>query len=586
MNGRIRLVSLFLGIGVLIVISRLFFWQFIKGGEFSSLAQSQYLRGEELKAKRGPIYTWDGQPIVLSSLAWTVWAEPPKFNKDLGEIADLLAKVLAWDRLEVATESAEIENLIDEEEDRIYRLISRENARWVLLREKINELQKQEIERLGIQGIGFSQGEVRMYPEGSMAASILGFVGKNKSGGDQGYFGLEGFYDLTLSGKPGYKREERDARGNPIPFGLFSELLPVHGLSLITFIDRTVQYTIEQALAGGIEKYGAKSGSVIVMRPTGEIIGMASSPTYDPVRYKTADSSLFRNPAVADSFEPGSIFKPLVMASALDAGVVDLDTKCDICEGPVKIDKYLIKTWNGKYYKDATMTDVIVRSNNIGMVFVTRRLGSDRLWDYLDKFGLGKLTGVDLQEEANPALRERGSWNDVDLATASFGQGVAVTPIQFIRAFSALANKGFLPQPRLVAKLKGDGWEQEIKPKKEESVVSQEIITKITEMLVAAVEEGEAKWAKPVGFRIAGKTGTAQIPIAGHYDTDKTITSFVGFAPAPPSSGAGPADNPKFVMLVTLREPTSSPWGSETAAPLWFSIARDLFPYFGIQPSQ
>ena len=571
------MVSLLLGIGVLVVISRLFFWQFVKGGELSSLARSQYLRGEELKAKRGSIYAWDGQPIVLSSLAWTVWGEPPKFNKDLGEIANLLAKVLAWNQIEVATESAEIESIVDEEEDRVYRLISRENARWVLLREKINELQKQEIERLGIQGIGFSQDEARMYPEGSMAASILGFVGKNKSGGDEGYFGLEGFYDLTLSGKPGYKREERDTRGNPIPFGLFSELLPVHGLSLITFIDRTVQYTIEQALAGGIEKYGAKSGSVIVMRPTGEIIGMASFPTYEPARYKTADSSIFRNPAVADSFEPGSIFKPLVMASAFDAGVVDLDTKCDICDGPVKIDKYLIKTWNGKYYKDAMMTDVIVRSNNIGMVFVTRRLGSDRLWDYLDKFGLGKLTGVDLQEEAKPALRERGSWNDVDLATASFGQGVAVTPIQFIRAFAALANKGFLPQLRLVAKLKGDSWEQEIKPSKEESVVSQETTTKITEMLVTAVEDGEAKWAKPVGFLVAGKTGTAQIPISGHYDTDKTIASFVGFAPA---------DNPKFVMLVTLREPTSSPWGSETAAPLWFSIAKDLFPYFAIQPSQ
>jgi cell division protein FtsI/penicillin-binding protein 2 len=214
------------------------------------------------------------------------------------------------------------------------------------------------------------------------------------------------------------------------------------------------------------------------------------------------------------------------------------------------------------------MTDVIVHSDNVGMTFIGQKLGADPLFDYLDKFGIGKPTGIDLQGEASPRLREKGTWNIVDLATASFGQGIAVTPIQVVRAVSAIANDGVLVTPRVVATTKAP---------QSQRVISVESADQITAMMAEAASRGEAQWTNLKGFKVAGKTGTAQIPIAGHYDEEKTNASFIGFAPY---------DKPKFVMLVTIREPESSPWASETAAPLWYSIAKDIFPYLGIQPEK
>ncbi|MGD0523108.1 MAG: penicillin-binding transpeptidase domain-containing protein, partial [Candidatus Microgenomates bacterium] len=219
--------------------------------------------------------------------------------------------------------------------------------------------------------------------------------------------------------------------------------------------------------------------------------------------------------------------------------------------------------------------DVIVHSDNVGMAFVSQKMGADMLYDYLDKFGIGKLTGIDLQGEVTPKLRERGTWNVVDLATASFGQGIAVTPIQMTKAVSIIANGGFEVTPQVVASLKGDTWESDIKPKIGKRIVSDQAVKEITAMMVDAAKNGEAKWTYINGFNIAGKTGTAQIPIAGHYDATNTMASYIGFAPA---------DDPKFVMLVILNEPKSSIWASETAAPLWYDIARQLFVFLGVQP--
>ncbi|MEK7112039.1 MAG: penicillin-binding protein 2, partial [Patescibacteria group bacterium] len=410
----------------------------------------------------------------------------------------------------------------------------------------------------------------------SSAAHLLGFVGKDEEGGDLGYFGLEGYYNLALSGKPGFESLEKDAQGTPILLGDTSEILAINGVDLLTNIDKAVQRSLEKRLLEGMERYGASGGTAIVMNPTnGAILGMSSFPSYDPKNYFKFGDSFFKNPAVSDTFEPGSVFKVLIMAAALDAGAVEPDTVCEICAGPLKVDKYFIETWNKEYRPDSTMLDVIVHSDNVGMAFVGQKIGADTLYDYLDKFGIGSATGIDLQGESSPLLRERGTWNIVDLATASFGQGVAVTPIQMIKAVGIIANGGKVVKPQVVDKLLGEGWEEDIKPEIGERVISQETVAEITAMMVEAARNGEAKWTHLRGFSVAGKTGTAQIPIAGHYDDEKTIASFIGFAPAV---------NPKFIMLVTLKEPQTSPWASETAAPLWYSIARDLFPYFGIQP--
>lgn len=562
-----------------VLILRLGYWQIVKSGELAKIARSQHLTSEQFIAPRGSILANDLSPLVTSKIAWQMFAEPIKINRDKSEIARLLTEVLAEEKIiKDASQEAKLISTLNEEE-RIKKLLN-SGKKWILLQEGISDKGKEAIEKFKMEGIGFNKQDARFYPEGTMSAHLLGFLGKDE-GGERGYFGLEGFYDVTLSGKGGIRKSERDVRGNPIPFGAFSEILPTPGLDVVTSLDRTVQYIIEKHLARGIEKYGAKSGSVVVMRPQGEILAMASLPNYDPANYRETDENLFKNSVVADSFEPGSVFKVLVMAAALDSQIIEPDTKCDSCSGQVRIDKYSIHTWDDKYYPDTTMTEVIVHSDNVGMVFVGGKLGQEKMWEYLDRFGIGRLTGIDLEEEASPILRERGKWGLVDVATASFGQGVAITPIQLVRAVAAIANKGILPVPQIGQKLKSSSWEQELKVKEEGRVIREEAAREITEMMMAAVKSGEAKWAAPRGFKIAGKTGTAQIPIAGHYDPEKTIASFIGFAPA-----LGEAEGPQFVMLVSLREPTSSPFGSETAAPLWFSIAKDLFPYFGISPSE
>jgi cell division protein FtsI/penicillin-binding protein 2 len=266
------------------------------------------------------------------------------------------------------------------------------------------------------------------------------------------------------------------------------------------------------------------------------------------------------------------------MASGLDSEVVKPETKCPICSGPIEIGGYEIKTWNDKYYKDITMIETVRLSDNTGMVFVGKSLGLDKMISYLSKFGIGEATGVDLQGETAAPLHPRNSWYPIDLATTSFGQGISVTPMQLLSAFSALANDGKRMEPHLVLKIiTAEGQEIDIKPKVLSTAISSGTAKAMAEILVNAVNFGEAKWARVKGYRIAGKTGTAQIPIAGHYDPNKTIASFIGFAPA---------DNPKFSMLVIVNQPTTSIYGADTAAPVFFDIARDLFAYYGIPPSE
>lgn len=568
MGTRLKIIALGFFLLFALLTVRLFFWQIIRGRELGNAAKGQYETGGQLSAPRGNILSSDGDPLAARAEGYLVYAEIPHLKDDPKVIAERLAPLFVIDPNDRAALLVEI--------DRITNLLSKKETVWIPIKQKVTAETKKNIEALKIPGIGFEKQELRVYPEASAAAQLLGFVGKDEAGNDMGYFGLEGYYDLSLTGRAGYRSREADAKGTPIMLGNSTEINALSGVDLLTTIDKTVQLTLEKKLKEGIEKYGAKSGTAIVINPTsGAILGMASFPSYEPDLYWNYGDEYFKNPAVSDSFEPGSIFKVFVMASALDAGVVKPDTKCDICAGPYKVDKYFIETWNKKYNPDETMRDVIVHSDNVGMSFVGNQLGADRLYDYLDKFGIGKLTGIDLQGESSPKLREKGSWNIVDLATAAFGQGVAVTPIQIIKALSVIANGGTSVSPHVVAKLQGEGWNEEIKIKEGERIISKEADSDIKAMMVEAAKTGESQWTNLRGFSVAGKTGTAQIPISGHYDESKTNASFIGFSPA---------DNPKFAMLVILREPQSSVWASETAAPLWYSIAKDLFVYFGIQP--
>jgi len=561
---RINLLLIFFILLGGLVGYKLFYWQVLKSEELAAAAERQHWVSFEIPAKRGDILAADGFPLATSEEAFLVFASIPDLKEKPEVVASKIAPLLAE-----GGEVAETEQMIKQR-------VSREDLVWVPLRHKVSRQAKENLEKLNISGIGFEEEEKRNYPEGSASAHLLGFVGADINGKDKGYFGLEGYYDLELRGQPGFVRREKDALGRPILIGESRQEERVNGKSLLTTIDRSVQLIVEEKLKKGLKRYGAVSGSVVVMNPrNGAILAMASLPNYDPAYYWKYDKSLFPNPVIASSYEPGSTFKVLVMAAAIDSGVVSPETRCDKCSGPRNISGYTIRTWNDKYFPNSTMTEIIQHSDNVGMVFVSEKLGKEKLLAYIKNFGFGKPTGIDLQEEVSPPLRPDSEWKPIDLATASFGQGIAVTPLQMVRAVGAIANKGKLVKPFVVKKIIGEDKEKEIPLPEGVQVIKASTAAIITEMMVNAVDNGEAKWAKPKGFRIAGKTGTAQIPVAGHYDEEKTIASFVGFAPA---------DEPKFVMLVTLREPTSSPWGSETAAPLWFDIASELFTYFGILP--
>lgn len=536
----------------------------------SDEAKNQYNSSQIISAPRGNIMAADGSYWVVRTQAWLIWANPRQLTETPSEVANKLAPFFVDDPSD--------QNSLLQETVRIQNLLSKDSVSWIALKQKVNDDIKRNIEALKIPGMGFDAQAASYYPEASSAAQLLGFVGKDEKGSDIGYFGVEGYYDLPLSGKPGFVGGQKDALGSPILLGGTTQVTAIPGVNLQTNIDKRIQTVVENELTKGIQKYGAAGGSVTIMDPaTGKVMAMASLPSFDPGKYSEYNNSLFKNPIISDSFEPGSILKVVVMAAGLDTNVVRPDTTCDICSGPLKVDKYLIKTWNDQYHPDISMTDVIVESNNVGMSFVGQKLGADALYDYLHKFGIGVKTGIDLQGETAPKLREKGTWNVVDLATASFGQGVAVTGIEMVRAVAAIANGGYLVTPRVIDVIKSDGWEEKVKSDAPIRIISKEAAEETSQMMVEAAERGEAKWTRIPGFKVAGKTGTAQIPVAGHYDTVNTIHSFIGFAPA---------DHPRFVMLVTLKSPQSSPWAAETAAPLWYSMAKDLFPYLGIQPSQ
>ncbi|MEK7588127.1 MAG: penicillin-binding protein 2 [Patescibacteria group bacterium] len=541
------------------IIARLFYWQVIARDRLKARAISQYAAEFVLPASRGKILASDSNPLVINQPAFLMYAEPKKIT-DIRFFASAVAP------------------LTGRKPDEYMDMLTGNEQSWVLLAHKVELAVVEKLKALRLAGLGFEKEPKRYYPEASMAAHLLGFVGSDEYGRDKGYFGLEGYYDRDVRGKDGTVALEKDAKGVPILIGDARRIEAEDGRNLVLWLDRSVQDIVQKRLLEGIRKYGAQEGSVVIMDPkTGGILGMAHYPAYDPGTFSTFDKSLYKNPIVASSFEPGSTFKALVMSAGIQEKAVTPTTVMDE-SGPLQIGEYSIRTWNNEYHGPITMTKILERSSNVGMVFLAQKLGKDTLLQYIRDFGFGKPTGIDVEEESSPALREVKDWTQIDLATVSFGQGIAVTPMQMVRAVGALANEGWLMEPHVVKEIvESRGRVVTIKPKKIRQVISPGTARIITEMMVAAVDNGEAKWAKPQGYRIAGKTGTAQIPVAGHYDDKKTIASFVGFAPA---------DDPKFVMLVTLREPTNSPWGSETAAPLFFTIARDLFRYYGISPGQ
>lgn len=555
---RIGITLLFFAFFYAVIVYRLFYWQVFMSSQLKKLSLEQSSESLIVQAQRGDILSSDNYPLSTSTKSYLFYLNPKLIRKEDREKAEKLAEILEMKK-----------------ED-IEKLMSK-NLYWVKIDENISEKQRSEIDALDINSTGFRERSLRYYPEASMAAHLIGFTGKDDKGEDKGYFGLEGFYNDQLIGRSGRLYLVHDALGNPILNDVREEE-KINGRNLVLNIDRGVQYIVEKNLREGIKKYQAEGGSVIVMNPiNGKVYAMVSFPQFNPQEYYKYSSENYKNPAISNLYEPGSTFKVLVMAAGIDAGLIKPDTVCAICSGPVTIHDYTIKTWNDKYYPNSTMIDVIQHSDNTGMVFVGKTLGVEKLTSYLTSFGISEKTGIDLEGEIAGKIRDKKEWYPIDLATAAFGQGISLTPMQLIVAVSSIANGGDIVKPQVVSEIVTENGEKiKVEVEIKRKVISENTAKIMTAMMVNAVEKGESKWTKIKNYKIAGKTGTAQIPIQGHYDPKETVASFVGFFPA---------DNPEISMLVLINRPKTSIYGSETAAPIFFSIAKELIGYYNIQPS-
>lgn len=407
----------------------------------------------------------------------------------------------------------------------------------------------------------------RFYPEGSLASSVVGFLGfQDKI--RKGQYGLEEYYEPWLSGQVGFKNFL-----SQVGFGSSAN----QGSSLISTIDKNIQFFAETKLKELVEKWGASSGNVIIQDPkTGAILAMADYPNFNPNEYFNYSLKEFINPNIQNPFEPGSSFKTITMAIALDAGAVTPETRY-FDPGEVKILSATIRNYDLKSHGWQTMTEVLEKSINTGAIFAMRQVGQDKFLEYLEKFEFGNKTNIDLAGEANGNIKNLYTKREINFATASFGQGIAVTPLQLVNAYSAVANGGKLMRPYVIEKIiKPSGESVAIKPEVIGEPISPETAKTLTSMLVSAIDNGSIKKARVPGYEIAGKTGTAQEakPEGGY--SDFFIHNLIGF---------GPAQDPRWTILVKLDRPKGVETAAVSLADAFGDISRFLINYYGIPPT-
>lgn len=553
---------------------RLMYIQIIQHKRYATQATSSQSRKFAIPAQRGQIYAYDGDqtvPLVLNETFKVVYADPSLIkskNKVAREVADALGGSVA---------------------DYEQKLNTKGN--YVILAQKVPSAAGDKLKKKDLLGIGINDQVYRTYPEGDLAAQILGFVNNDGSG----QYGIEGFMDKELGGIDGLRQVKTDTKGNPIAIAGSVDRTATDGKSYVLTIDRNIQAQAEFSLAEGVKNVGAKSGSVIVMDPnSGAIKAMANYPTFEPGDYgKIKDYSIFSNSTIASQFEPGSGFKMFTMSAGLDSGKVKPDTTYNDT-GEVELDGYTIKNSSDKKWGVQNMADVIEKSLNTGVIFVLRSLGGNPnditlagkkvFYSYVQKYGFGKPTGIEQSGEASGAVNEpsRVSGNDVNYANMTFGQGISTTMIQMITAASAIANGGKLYQPQLVAGIKEGDAVKKLTPKIVNSqVISKQAAANTVSMMENVVQGkyGSGYKARMPGYTVAGKTGTAQIPNANGrgYREDKNIGTFIGFAPS---------KSPKFIMMVRINEPNVSGFAESTTVPVFADIAKWLVAYMQIPPSQ
>jgi cell division protein FtsI (penicillin-binding protein 3) len=538
------------------IVARLGYLQIVRHDELSRLAERQYSKTIPLRPERGPIFDRHGQALAVSAAAESVYALPARVG-DRAAVARALAP------------------LLDERPAEILERLSSDRP-FVWVKPKVPPAAGAAIRALRLPGVGTVPESLRFYPNRELAAHVLGFVGRD----DQGLEGIESAHDKTLAGEAGMALVERDALGREVTGQPTILKAPTPGTGLILTLDATIQYLAERELDAAWRATGARGGMVLVMDPrTGEILAMALRPTFNPNAYQLATPDDWRNRAVTDPFEPGSTFKAVLAASALEDGVVRPSDRLYAEQGVITIANRSIRDW--KKYGWLTFREVLQYSSNVGAIKVGLQLGRDRYYRRMTDFGFGSLTGVGLPGESRGQLRHPTRWSGLSLASISIGQEVSVTGVQLLAAFGALANDGRLMQPHVVrAFLDATGKEtRRVEPRAVRQVISPRTAAVLTDILTSVVAEGTGHKAALPGYPVAGKTGTAQKPdpVTRLYSRKPGVLSFVGFAPA---------QAPRLVILALLDEPKTAAWGSEAAAPIFAAVAAPALRHLDVPPTE
>jgi cell division protein FtsI (penicillin-binding protein 3) len=538
------------------IVVRLGYLQIVRHDELARLAERQYSKTIPLRPERGPILDRNGYALAVSAPVESVYALPARIS-DRTAVAAVLAPHLG-----------------ERPRDIEQRLASDRPFVWVKL--KIPPAAAEAVRAHRLPGIGTVPEALRFYPSRELAAHILGFVGRD----DRGLEGVELANDKTLAGEAGLALVERDALGREMTGQPTILKAPTPGTGLVLTIDATVQYLAERELEAAWRGTGAKAGMVLAMDPrTGEILAMAMRPTFNPNAYQLATPEQWRNRAVTDPFEPGSTFKAILAATALEEGVARPGDRFYGEQGAITIANRTIHDW--KKYGWLTFQQVLQYSSNVGAIKVGLQVGRERYYRHITAFGFGSLTGVGLPGESRGQLRPPDRWSGLSLASISIGQEVSVTGVQMLAAFGALANGGRLMQPHIVrAFLDRNGQEvRRTEPRPVRQVISAQTAATLTDILTSVVAEGTGHKAVVQGYAVAGKTGTAQKPdpVTHVYSRRPGVLSFIGFVPS---------SAPRLVILALLDEPKTVVWGSEAAAPIFAAVAAPVLRHLDVAPTE
>ncbi len=561
-RGRVLIVFVIMALGFGLVAARLVDLQIIKGDELAARAERQQQRVVKLKPKRGTIYDRMGRELAVSLDVDSVFGVPSQVSNPR-RLARRLAQIL------------------NKNPHSLERKLS-SDRHFVWLSRKVAPVVTRKIKSLGTREVGLLVESRRFYPQKNLAGTAIGFTGID----NEGLEGVELSYDTLLRGTSGWVLAEKDAVGRTVfPGGpAFQYRLSKQGKDIVLTIDSVIQHIVEKELDRALERSQARSGTCVVMDPrTGEVLaltvrsGVNGRPAFNPNTPLRSQPGEWRNRAITDSFEPGSIFKPILAAAALEEKLVSPQEQFDCSEGRILVGGRVIR--DASPHGTLTFIDVISDSSNVGTIQVGLRLGKERFHEYIRDFGFGSKTGVDLPGEIDGQVKDYPLWSEMSLGAISIGQAIGVTSLQMVQAFSALANGGTLMKPVIVSEVidRNKGRGKKFKPRPVRRVISKDTSKKLNTILQHVILTGTGMKAKPVGYTAAGKTGTAQKidPKTAAYSPRDYMSSFIGYAPA---------ENPRLVILVTLDSPRGAVLGGIVAAPVFKAVAEKSLAYLQVPP--